>query len=368
MTRSTMDLEFATVLRVPRPDHSKDDASFVLLHISSTGRRLLDLKLIGTEEENVFATTLKHSQISASKSKKSSCSQDEWEDILLSVLRGVPPKDDTLVQGIEITAKVEKGAASLSITIQKRIEGITQRLGTVSLASTEDEEISLYEWCGSVIQSKDTVTHDLESLQATARSKDEVTRKLEESLAELVSLKDAHENALLEKFSLLLNEKKLKIRDQQRLLSGAKINPAKLEELERLGGDARSRSAGPSRAGKRKVGEAAEDDESNGGFEKMEVDDAENSVKDDSEQEDRRTPEHDSTASEASEDDEPAPPPTRKRASENKQPHAKSPTPAPMEESPPPPPKALPFQRKPPAKPTDAPAADGSETESDDEL
>jgi len=41
---------------------------------------------------------------------------------------------------------------------------------------------------------------------------------------EFLTVKEEHENHMLEKFSHLLNAKKLKIRDQQRLLAGAAIN------------------------------------------------------------------------------------------------------------------------------------------------
>ena len=69
-------------------------------------------------------------------------------------------------------------------------------------------------------------------------------RRLNESLAELVKLKAEEENSLLEKFSLLLNEKKLKIRDQQRLLASANVDPARLEAVEEVRAG-RGHSAGP---------------------------------------------------------------------------------------------------------------------------
>ncbi len=48
---------------------------------------------------------------------------------------------------------------------------------------------------------------------------------LNAQLEDLIRVKDEHENALLENFTKLLNAKKLKIRDQQRLLARAKIEP-----------------------------------------------------------------------------------------------------------------------------------------------
>lgn len=66
---------------------------------------------------------MKHSDISALKLDR--CSEDEWEDILLSVLRGLPPANDAVMKDVEVVAKVEKKAKSLTITIQRRVEGIT---------------------------------------------------------------------------------------------------------------------------------------------------------------------------------------------------------------------------------------------------
>lgn len=71
----------------------------------------------------ISLSLVKHSDISALK--LGSSTQDEWEDILLSVLRGVPPADDAVMRDVEVVAKVEKKAKSLTITIQRRVEGIT---------------------------------------------------------------------------------------------------------------------------------------------------------------------------------------------------------------------------------------------------
>jgi hypothetical protein len=195
--------------------------------------------------------------------------------------------------------------------------------------------------------------------------KDAQIKKLEEGMDELVRLKTSHENALLEKFSILLNEKKLKIRDQQRLLSASNIDPEKLEAVARSR-DSRSRSAGPSRSGKRKL--AVKDDESDDGFEKMEVEE-EAGAPNDSDGEGRRTPELDSTASEGSDDEEPVPLPTRKTAhsQEVKEPPSSAAAEVKKEEFVPPPRRELPFQQKKLAAKA-APVDDGSETESDNEL
>ena len=47
------------ILRLPRIGHSKDGVDFVLVHVSTGGRDLLDLKLIGTESSAVFSISCK---------------------------------------------------------------------------------------------------------------------------------------------------------------------------------------------------------------------------------------------------------------------------------------------------------------------
>lgn len=239
-----------------------------------------------------------------------------------------------------------------------------QRFGTLVLPET-DEGLELFEWCATAVASKTKTKDELEALKVTLREKDAQVKKLEDSFAELVALKNGHEKSLLEKFSLLLNEKKLKIRDQQRLLSSSNVDPAKLQALNATRADSRSRSAGPSRKGKRKV-EEKEDSDSDEGFEKMEVEEEEAPA--DSEDEDRRTPDAESTADETESEAEAPPPqrsspPPKKTVNESK---ARARTArADSFDSPPPPQRSLPSRTSGPP-PKQAPVA-GSETESDDD-
>ena len=71
------------------------------------------------------------------------------------------------------------------------------------------------------------------------------------------------------KFVLLLNEKKLKIREQQRLLAGAKINPnaAKIVGKSKEKDVPKGRTPQPSRKGKRKIEVKDEESENEDGFE-----------------------------------------------------------------------------------------------------
>lgn len=101
--------------------------------------------------------------------------------------------------------------------------------------------------------------------------------KLNQQLEDLIKAKSEHEDALLQKFASLINSKKLKIRDQQRLLATAKVDDAAAKEVAQARETTASpdkRRAGPSRKGKRKANGKAEqsDDESEDGFEAMRID------------------------------------------------------------------------------------------------
>jgi len=252
-----------------------------------------------------------------------------------------------------------------------------QPLGAIPLLANEDEEVDIFEWCGLAVKAKDASNHELEGLRASLDKKDDQIKKLEGCLAELVKLKNDNETQLLEKFSLLLNEKKLKIRDQQRLLSCANVDPAKLAEVEASRTAVSSRSPEASRKGKRKADQNHDsDDASDAGFEKMEVD---GPPAEDSEQEQAQTPD-DSTTDEAESDDEPVVPSTRRSGNNTKDKEIPQDTTSKAAGAPRslPPKRELPFSRKPPAtlsKPEllaafsqTAHPAEGSETESDDEL
>lgn len=93
-----------------------------------------------------------------------------------------------------------------------------QRLGSVSLTLNEGEEIALFDWAGAAAEATSSALADLANLRRKYADQKEAFEKLSEQLDDLIKAKAEHENALIEKFRLLLNSKKMKIRDQQRLL------------------------------------------------------------------------------------------------------------------------------------------------------
>lgn len=63
----------------------------------------------------------------------------------------------------------------------------------------------------------------MSTLKAKSDSQEVALRKLREQLHELIRAKNDHEITLISKFRELLNAKKLKIRDQHRLLVKANV-------------------------------------------------------------------------------------------------------------------------------------------------
>jgi hypothetical protein len=96
----------------------------------------------------------------------------------------------------------------------------------LKLARKDEEPIELLEWVPIAIKAADSAEDQLESFKEQIEAANAKTTRLEQQLQGLIDEKLAHENALLQKFADLLNSKKMKIRDQQRLLAGATVDPS----------------------------------------------------------------------------------------------------------------------------------------------
>ena len=123
------------------------------------------------------------------------------------------------------------------------------------------------------MQRSDTLETSIQNLTSQLTEQKQTIDKLEQQLEDLIQAKKAHEEELLGKFALLLNEKKLKIREQQRLLAGAKIDRNAAKKVGRAKEVAKGRTPEASRKGKRKVDVKDEEpeDEDEDGFENNRV-------------------------------------------------------------------------------------------------
>ncbi|KAL9948120.1 hypothetical protein D7B24_002386 [Verticillium nonalfalfae] len=351
----------ASVLRFPRSD---EEGSFVLVNATQTRTKPLDLKLVGTDGLAPYVASLRHDRVAALLVKNSPCAEEEWVDILSGLLTQNPG------EGVEAIATVESEVA-ITVTVRRRVKGITQRLGTLELKHNADEEIELFDWCGlaaaAVVQANVTlaaVTTKQTELEASVW-------QLKSQLDELVEAKTTDETELLLKFRDLLNAKKVKIREQQKILAAAAsgdppaVPPSQTSQPGKAAKTAgQGRTATKSRASKRKAAAPAaedDDDESDDGFEKMDVDTAVSKEADAemSDQQRDTTDDETETASEHDEDED--------DAEEEEAKPAQNPARV-QEDDAPPPARALPFMKKTAKKAAPAPPPAGSETESDDEL
>lgn len=115
----------------------------------------------------------------------------------------------------------------MTLIFRRNIAGVTQRVGEIPLRLDEEQEISLFEWTATAVDKTSDLKVALRDLNSKYQDQAQIIQKFNDQLEDLIQAKREHENSLMEKFRDLLNAKKLKIRDQQRLLATAKIDPQK---------------------------------------------------------------------------------------------------------------------------------------------
>ncbi|KAL5355461.1 hypothetical protein BJX96DRAFT_141349 [Aspergillus floccosus] len=352
---------FPRILRIPRSD---DPASFALLHVDRTGS---DFTIAATEGESPYTGTVRQRQLRKLRAKNYQDSDEEWQRVISYIFGD---KSDTTtgngtLSGIESSASVVGEGdedKELIITIRKRIQGITQRLGSVSLKQDDEQAIELFNWTGMAVARADVIEDQLSSLRDRYRAAEDTINRLNKQLEDFISAKHQHEEQLMTDFVQLLNEKKLKIRNQQRLLASANVDPEKLSDLQAATFGRRRTPASKSRNSKRSARQMdVEESESDDGFEEMEVDQPQNrrDVQDLDETDDERqsTPQPLEENEETATDDESSASADGKDQDNlDREPRAKqlSARPAMKKSTEPPPRRELPFARRPQAK-TDTP-------------
>ncbi|KAL1311157.1 hypothetical protein AAFC00_001359 [Neodothiora populina] len=227
------------LLKVRRTDQPQD---FILVHCQPQGPGPLDLRLVGTDGQQPFVATITQASLQDIRSSGYNGTDEEWRSILEALLAHRQPNPD-LIQALDPVASVND--ETISITIRKNISGITQRLGTIALSLDEDEPIELFDWAGLAAEHAKDAYSQVASLQHSLTSQKTTIEDLTNQLDRLVKAKENHEQDLLKRFSVLLNSKKSKIREQQRLLARANVgSPIAVHS---------SRRPGSSQAGKRKA-------------------------------------------------------------------------------------------------------------------
>ncbi|KAJ6441944.1 DNA double-strand break repair and VJ recombination XRCC4 [Purpureocillium lavendulum] len=333
------------VIKFPRSD---DESTSVLVQVTSSGRHALDVKLVATEGEAPYVCTLKHDRVSSLRVKNCPVTEKEWEQILVSIF------EQEVIEDIQATATVSS-ESSISLTVRKQVQGITQRLGAITLNCDQNEAIELFQWCEVSLDALAQAKREAASYVAKASEVEAAVNDLQSQLDELVAAKQDDESVLLQKFRDLLNEKKVKIREQQKIIASSAVNGGPSSPQTAQADGQPTRRAGQSRPAKRKAGTSNKPEEEQ---EDVDVD----MVKEEEPEDTDPGQTSEGTASTASENgDEAEPTGARKSARHSGE---RQPTPPKQKgQEPPPARRSLPFSGKKAA----APAA-GGDTDSDDEL
>ncbi len=296
------------VIKLPLAENA---GGAVLVHVTPKDSKPLDLDLLATDGESAFkgkgkrALSCKDMQLTVIvRSRKLDQlrhenyvgSEEEWTAILKHVFiskqgSGV---SGTIKKNLDVFCAIsgKDPNAALSISLRTRVEDITQRLGSLELAQTEDtDKVDLFGWAGQAIDQRDKLESQIAEGREEANASTSTIASMQAQLKDLVKAKAEHETELLEKLAALLNEKKMRLRELNRHMSTAKVDHRALERLEAtLPSGSSTRPRGKKRSA-RETAQASEFDESDG-FEAMDVDKPANEKKAAESDDDRHTTEN----------------------------------------------------------------------------
>ena len=126
------------------------------------------------------------------------------------------------LENLETIATVTSN--EIVLTLRKNVSGIHQVFGKISLKKDDTYEIDTLSWTSTAVDHTSLVEQELRSLRKQYSEQGKDIERMNNQLEELNKAKVSDESTLIAKFCELLNFKKLKIRDQQRLLATAKVD------------------------------------------------------------------------------------------------------------------------------------------------
>ncbi|KAL4879995.1 hypothetical protein BJY04DRAFT_219528 [Aspergillus karnatakaensis] len=340
-------VEDSNTPRVSRVRRSDETDSYVILNVLRKANTP-EMMITATEGESPYTETVHFSQLRKLRAKGYHGTDDEWRDIVLYALglsEGLGVTSETLT-GVEASATINGSGEDdkeLVITIRKRIQTITRKLGTIILHQDDEQGIELFEWFNIAIARADTLEKRVESLLARSRKAEDTIKSLNDQLEEFISSKKSDEQQLMSDFVQLLNEKKLKIRNQQRLLASASVDPEKLSTLQAATSADNSMANARVRALKRSATRNIDGSESEDGFEELDVEKDKQLPDDKIDEDGRATPQPIEDSDNTTTDDES---PARSVEFWKEDDRLKQRAPRQVVTKSPPPKRALPFTRK----------------------
>ncbi|KKY37334.1 hypothetical protein UCDDA912_g02679 [Diaporthe ampelina] len=207
-------------------------------------------------------------KISRYKTEGSTLSDEEWESTLTSLLLGTEP-----AAHLHVAAQFTD--ENLGIEIGNRVSGATNIAGTLVLRPSKSatKNADMFAWADEAVMRQTQLAKELAQLKLKHAELHELVTKETANVKALVRSKEEFESEHDSFFRDLLNEKKLKIRAQEQILSTAHVDEAKLATLNAKAKPGKPEAVGSSRKGKRKaesLGDETNDDED--GIDKMDVD------------------------------------------------------------------------------------------------
>ncbi|CAN9365258.1 unnamed protein product [Alternaria alternata] len=346
----------------------------VVIEVLQEGSHPLDVRLVGCEGETPYVTSIKHRNLGALKHKFKG-SDHEWATIVSHFLLQQQPEvgEAALLDGIRMVYTLKN--KSLELSFRKDVQNIKVTLGEIVLPEDDEFEFNPFEWAQVSAVAHAQTLKQMVDLEAQVKSKQQTIAKLNAQLEDFIKTKHETETAMLQQFMQLLNEKKRKIRDQSRLLAGAKVEKPTTAAVQSSRAnakiaDTKTRRAGASRTSKRKApAQSAEPDvvpESDS--DQMEIDQAKAEEQSNDEMPEPMTPEQ--SDNETDVEDEPAPSATETSSQTLRSTSvAQSSKSEATESKGVPPPRALPFVKRTgmPTRSRDVTAADDDDDETDDE-
>ncbi|KIW99374.1 uncharacterized protein Z518_11362 [Rhinocladiella mackenziei CBS 650.93] len=226
---------------------------------------------------DLLATDVRQRNLKKLRAKNYEGSDDEWAGIISFgfALQKGGSISTAQKPNLEVTCSIvgKDPKSTLSIAFRNKIEDITQHLGTIDLPQTEDtDDIDLFGWALQAAEQRDGLEEEVTDLRGKVEAKDEVVTDLQKQIQELVKTKAEHETQMLSKFTVLLNEKKLKVRNMQRVMATAQTDQKRLKQLRSVIKDEEAMPTG--RRTKRLVEDVSDNEETeeSEGFETMDVD------------------------------------------------------------------------------------------------
>ncbi|KAH8716821.1 hypothetical protein GQ44DRAFT_829688 [Phaeosphaeriaceae sp. PMI808] len=224
----------------------------VLVEVHQEGTQPLDVRLVGCEGENPYVTTIKQRNLVTLKHKFKG-TDEEWVIILSHFLLQQPVtaaiKADIL-DGVRLVYTLKD---SLELSFRQDVHGIKVTLGEIVLPRDDDFEFNPFVWAQISAKAHSQTLQELVDLKTRVSSEQETIAKLNAQLDDFIKIKNETETAMLQQFMELLNEKKRKIRDQNRLLAGSQVDKSIATAVQSTRRENKPHKAGASRQSKRKA-------------------------------------------------------------------------------------------------------------------